>query len=77
MHCCRCAFKHTTLPDLQGLETFESLESNVLVLLYRHCGFVEYAPLMNRIHQRLKGKFIKSLPTIQEIELFQAAIPSL
>lgn len=21
MHCCRCAFKHTTLPDLQGLET--------------------------------------------------------
>lgn len=63
--------------DPQGLETFESLNSNAVVLLYRHCAFLDYAPLMTRIYQRLKGKFVQSLPTTQEIELFQAAIPSL
>ncbi|EDU39566.1 conserved hypothetical protein [Pyrenophora tritici-repentis Pt-1C-BFP] len=31
----------------------------------------------NRIYQRLKGSLIESLPTIQEIELYQTAIPPL
>ncbi|RMZ66461.1 hypothetical protein GMOD_00001797 [Pyrenophora seminiperda CCB06] len=63
--------------DIEGLETFESLNSDLLILLYQHCAFLQYGPLMERILQRLKGKFIESLPTIQEIELYQTAIPPL
>ncbi|EFQ94956.1 hypothetical protein PTT_07202 [Pyrenophora teres f. teres 0-1] len=63
--------------DPQGLETFESLNSDVLVLLYKHCVSLEYALLQHRIYHRLKGSLIESLPTIQEVEQYQTAIPLL
>jgi hypothetical protein len=63
--------------DPVGLDTFEALDSNTLIVIYQHCDFLGYEPLKKRIYSRLKGKFYNALPTVDEIELYQTSIPKL
>jgi hypothetical protein len=63
--------------DPVGMDTFQSLDSGTLTVIYRHCDFLEYEPLKKRIYGRLKGKFYQSLPTVDEIQLYQTSIPGL
>ncbi|KAI4641115.1 hypothetical protein J4E93_007993 [Alternaria ventricosa] len=57
--------------------TFEALNSDALIVMYKHCEFLEYDSLKKRIFGRLKSKFYHTLPTVDEIKQYQNAIPAL
>ncbi|KAL1797543.1 hypothetical protein ACET3X_004149 [Alternaria dauci] len=63
--------------DVAGQESFEALQPSTLTTIYQHCEFLEYESLKKRIYNRLKGRFYKALPTVQEIEFYQTSIPEL
>jgi hypothetical protein len=61
----------------EGLETFASLHSGILVVMYTHCKFLGYDSLEKRIFNHLRAKYYQSLPTVEEIERYQTSIPML
>lgn len=61
----------------QGLKTFQELSLEDLILIYRHCSFLEYQTLMDRIIGRLKGMYCKVLPSVEDIKVFTTLIPAL
>ncbi|KAI4915253.1 hypothetical protein J4E85_010377 [Alternaria conjuncta] len=63
--------------DPMDTDTFEALNSDALITMYKHCELLEYDSLKKRIFNRLKSKFYHSLPTIDEIKQYQNAIPAL
>ncbi|KAI4950735.1 hypothetical protein J4E91_004620 [Alternaria rosae] len=57
--------------------TFEALNSDALIVMYKHCDFLKYDSLKKRIFNRLKRKFCHTLPTVDEIKRYQHSIPAL
>ena len=63
--------------DPSDMPTFEALNSDALIDVYKHCDLLKYDSLRKRIFNRLKSKFYHTLPTIDEIKLYQDSIPAL
>jgi len=63
--------------DPMDMDTFEALNSDALIVMYKHCDLLEYEALKKRIFNRLKSKFYHTLPTVDETKLYQNAIPAL
>jgi hypothetical protein len=63
--------------DAPGQEKIEWLPVDSLVLLYTHSALLGYESLMDGVFRRLKGKYYDSLPTVDEIKMFQVCIPPL
>jgi hypothetical protein len=63
--------------DPIGLEAFEELDINALVLIYQHSNFLSFDSLQKRTYNKLKSKLYHSPPTVDDIKLLQTAIPTL
>lgn len=63
--------------DPIDMDTFEALNSDALIVTYKHCDFLKYDSLKKRIFNRLKSKFYHTLPTVDEIKRYQHSIPAL
>lgn len=63
--------------DPLGLETFESLDFDSLMLLCVHAAYLEYGALVTRVVGCLQGKYHDSLPPVNDIKTFASFVPSM